>query len=123
MRVKPARQNDQMDAWFIGYTPEWVGGVWVGYDVKKTLGRYETGGKAAAPAFLSFMQEFLKDQPVVDFTIPDGVIPVPIHRSSGTLASATDQSAFVEYFKSGTEPRSTWQQVEAPQEYLNSDEF
>ncbi len=63
--------NDQMDAWFIGYTPEWVLGVWVGYDVKRSLGRMETGGKAAAPAVLYFLQEFLKDAPEVDFNTPE----------------------------------------------------
>lgn len=120
---KTGTTNDQMDAWFIGYTPEWVAGVWVGFDVKRTLGRFETGGKAAAPIFLEFMQEFLGDKPELDFYIPDGVIPVPINRLTGRLAEADQPGAFVEYFKSGTEPRQTRREVEIPRDYLTSDEF
>lgn len=120
---KTGTTNDQMDAWFIGYTPEWVGGTWVGYDVKKSIGRFETGGKAAAPIFLYFMQDFLADKPVLDFNIPDGVIPVPIDLASGHLASPDDTSAFIEYFRSGTEPRTTPAEVDARKDYMTSDEF
>ncbi len=120
---KTGTTNDQMDAWFVGYTPEWVAGVWVGFDVKRTLGKYETGGKAASPAFLSFMQEWLEDLPVLDFTIPDGVIPVTVNLSSGRLTSSESPGAFVEYFKSGTEPRTSASEIEIPQDYLTNDEF
>ena len=120
---KTGTTNDQMDAWFIGYTPEWVLGVWVGYDVKRSLGRMETGGKAAAPAVLYFLQEFLKDAPEVDFNIPNGVIPVTVNRNSGTLASPGDEGSILEYFKNGTEPRAGRQEVEIPQQYLSNDEF
>ncbi|MCB0323574.1 MAG: PBP1A family penicillin-binding protein, partial [Bdellovibrionales bacterium] len=82
---KTGTTNDQMDAWFVGYTPEWVSGVWVGFDVKQSIGRFETGGKAAAPAFLYFMKEWLKDVPDMDFNIPDGVIPVAVNLQSGRL--------------------------------------
>ena len=51
-----------MDVWFIGYTPHWVAGVWVGFDQKKNIGTHETGGSNAAPIWLSFMQEFLAEQ-------------------------------------------------------------
>lgn len=120
---KTGTTNDQMDAWFIGYTPEWVAGAWVGFDVKRTLGRFETGGKAASPIFLEFMKEFLADKPELDFYIPDGVIPVTINRLSGRLAESGQPGSFVEYFKSGTEPRQTLEEVEIPKDYLTSDEF
>lgn len=117
---KTGTTNDQMDAWFIGYTPEWVAGAWVGFDVKKQIGRYETGGKAAAPIFIYFMKEFLKDEPILDFEIPDGVIPVRINPVTGRLA---EDSGFLEYFISGTEPTTTSEDIDIPQDYLHNDEF
>jgi len=120
---KTGTTNDQNDAWFVGYTPEWVAGAWVGYDVKRTLGKWETGGKAAAPIFLEFMQEFLKDEPNLEFEIPDSVIPVKINRRSGRLVDFKDPSGFTEYFKSGTEPRYSARDLSLPSDYLSSDEF
>ncbi len=120
---KTGTTNDQMDAWFVGYTPEWVSGVWVGFNEKITLGRFETGGKAAAPAFLYFMQEFLRDTPELDFNIPDGVNPVNVNLQTGRLADESDPTAFVEYFKSGTEPRLGRREIEIPRDYLESDDF
>ena len=101
---KTGTTNDQMDAWFIGYTPEYVGGAWVGYDVKRTIGKMETGGKAAAPIMLHFLKDYLKDQPPLDFAPSDGVVPVPVDLASGHVVSASSPGAFLEYFKSGTEP-------------------
>ncbi len=104
MAGKTGTTNDLMDAWFIGFTPEWAAGVWVGFDIKRTIGRLETGGKAAAPIFLYFMEEFLKNEPPLDFVIPDGVVPVAINRSSGQVVDPAASGSFIEYFKSGTEP-------------------
>jgi penicillin-binding protein 1A len=101
---KTGTTNEQMDTWFIGFTPRWVGGVWIGFDLKKTIGRMETGGKAAAPVMLYFMQEFLKDTPVDEFPIPDGVVTMPIDLESGQLAGSDNPRAFWEFFKLGTEP-------------------
>lgn len=129
---KTGTTNEHMDAWFIGFTPEWVGGVWVGFDQKKMIGRMETGGKAAAPIFVYFMEEFLKDTPILDFDIPDGVVPVLVNRNSGRPTSPDDPNAFYEYFKIGTEPQGAIPQdgVESPdsvtpsgKDYLSSDEF
>lgn len=119
---KTGTTSDFMDAWFIGYTPEWVTGVWTGFDVKRKIGPKETGGRVAAPIFLNFMKEFLKDTPPLDFDIPDGVIPVPINYNSGTLASPDDPSAFIEYFISGTEPGSG-SNVNTQQDYLSNSDF
>lgn len=105
MAGKTGTTNDQMDAWFIGYTPEWVGGVWSGYDLKRTIGKMETGGKVSAPIMLYFMQEFLANTLPLDFIVPDNVVPVPIDLESGHVVSANNPGAFIEYFKSGTEPK------------------
>lgn len=69
---KTGTTNDQTDCWFIGYTPNLVGGVWVGHDKASTkVGAGEDGGRTAAPIFLYFMQEYLKDKPVAQFEIPN----------------------------------------------------
>ena len=70
---KTGTTNDFHDAWFIGYTPEIVAGVWVGFDNQVSLGRRESGGRVAAPIWLAFMQEALQGQPVTDFPIPPGI--------------------------------------------------
>jgi penicillin-binding protein 1A len=64
---KTGTTNDFTDAWFIGYTPSLVVGVWVGFDEKITLGDKETGGKAALPIWLEMMQQVYKDKPVEQF--------------------------------------------------------
>jgi penicillin-binding protein 1A len=120
---KTGTTNDQMDAWFIGYTPEWVAGGWVGFDVKKTLGDKETGGRAAAPMFVEFMKEFLEDKEIIDFEIPDGVIPVWVSKTTGHLTEPGEPDAFFEYFKSGTEPVTTSASSNLKKQYLSSDEF
>ena len=67
---KTGTTNDQTDCWFVGYTPNLVAGVWVGYDkAKNKVGGGETGGKSAAPIFLYFMQDYLKDKPIANFNI------------------------------------------------------
>jgi penicillin-binding protein 1A len=121
-----------MDAWFIGYTPKWVAGVWVGFDQKTQIGPKETGGMVAAPIWLNFMQRFLKHsegleqamlereareqaeslgirfqppvyQPVVDFPVPSTVVPYLVDKQSGVLMGP-GSGGFLEYFKLGTEP-------------------
>jgi penicillin-binding protein 1A len=71
---KTGTTNDQADAWFIGFTPDTVTGVWVGRDIRSSLGSGEAGGRTAAPIFLSYMKEFVKDKPVKDFEMPTSVV-------------------------------------------------
>lgn len=67
---KTGTTNDEMDTWFIGYTPDHIVGVWVGYDILKRLGSGEQGGRTAAPVVLEYLQDVLKDAPITDFTPP-----------------------------------------------------
>jgi penicillin-binding protein 1A len=130
---KTGTSNDQMDAWFIGYTPHWVCGVWVGFDQKKAIGPKETGGVVSAPIWLTFMKQFLgyeqqqsstaleqqarsqaellgisytEPQKVeeLDFAVPDGVEPFWVYKSSGVKAAEGAGGAILEYFVKGTEP-------------------
>jgi penicillin-binding protein 1A len=69
---KTGTTNDYRDAWFVGFTPDLVTGVWVGYDVARDLGHGDTGGHIAAPIWSSYMREALKGRPAVDFPSPGG---------------------------------------------------
>ncbi|MBO7332435.1 MAG: penicillin-binding protein 1A, partial [Alphaproteobacteria bacterium] len=70
---KSGTSNDNVDTWFIGFSPDLVVGVWVGHDEPKTLGPKDTGGAVAAPIFRDFMREALKNKPDTPFRIPEGV--------------------------------------------------
>ncbi len=100
---KTGTTNDFMDAWFIGYTPQLLAGVWVGFDEKRTIGSKETGGRVAAPIWTRFMQRALEGQPILDFQVPDGLSCVPINAHSGQRVRY-GEGALLECFRKGTEP-------------------
>jgi penicillin-binding protein 1A len=101
---KTGTTNDLYDAWFIGYTPRYVTGVWVGFDEAKPLGVDETGSRAASPIWLEFMQKVLKDKPVRVFHVPDGVVFAKIDAETGLLAIPQSEKTVFECFKEGTVP-------------------
>jgi penicillin-binding protein 1A len=102
---KTGTTNEYKDAWFIGYTPELAAGVWVGFDDMRTLGEEETGSKAAAPIWVSFMKKALMGIPLsTPFHIPNGIVTAVIDPLTGLLA--TDETdKMVEFFKEGTVPK------------------
>jgi len=102
------------DAWFIGYTPEFVTGVWVGYDNLAPMGENETGSRAASPIWLYFMSEALKGKPVQDFIAPESVVFVKIDKETGLLASPYSKKTVFQSFKKGTEPTEYTTKPEAP---------
>ncbi|MDP2015183.1 MAG: penicillin-binding protein 1A [Hydrogenophaga sp.] len=73
---KTGTTNDSVDAWFVGYQPTVVAAAWVGYDTPRNLGSRETGGGLSLPIWISFMQQALKDVPVMPYTPPPGVTNV-----------------------------------------------
>lgn len=101
---KTGTTNDLRDAWFMGYTPELLAGVWVGYDSDRTLGRKETGGRSAAPIWKSFMEAALRDEPVRDFPVPPDIVLVNVDRKSGERAAPGARGSMIEAFRRGTEP-------------------
>ncbi|VAX18539.1 Multimodular transpeptidase-transglycosylase [hydrothermal vent metagenome] len=101
---KTGTTNDYRDAWFVGYTPDLATGVWVGFDDNRSMGRGETGGRAAAPIWLKFMEEALKNKPSLDFTPPSHIVVRTIDRESGKLATDRCRDTFEEVFVEGTEP-------------------
>jgi penicillin-binding protein 1A len=84
---KTGTTNDSMDTWFIGFTPDLVAGVYIGYDQPRTLGKRETGGSTALPAFVDFMKTALKDQPNTPFRVPPGIRLARIDLKSGLPVS------------------------------------
>jgi penicillin-binding protein 1A len=109
---KTGTTNDFRDAWFMGYTPGLITGVWVGIDSRTVLGHRETGGRVAAPIWLEFMQAATRGHPITNFPIPPGVRFVRIDAASGKLATAsTPGKTLFEAFVDGTQPTTVSQPV------------
>jgi len=81
--AKTGTTNDMRDAWFVGFTPSLVTGVWVGFDQQRTLGSHEVGGRAAAPIWLYCMEKALAGLPAESFPVPEGIIFA--RRSEGAI--------------------------------------
>ena len=103
---KTGTTNDMKDAWFVGYVPQLVAGVWVGYDQEKSLGSGGSGGQAAAPIWTDFMQRSLAGMPVQGFTPPPNVTFAQINPHTGRLVRDGSEGSVTECFVSGTEPTS-----------------
>lgn len=98
---KTGTSNDFRDAWFIGFTPDIVMGVYVGFDDNRSLGENETGSLAAVPIFVEAMKEILKDKPSIPFRVPEGIVLKRIDITTGktpTLISV-DRNIVMEAFK------------------------
>jgi penicillin-binding protein 1A len=102
--AKTGTTDDSTDAWFLGFTPSLVSGVWVGFDQKKSLGKHEVGATAAAPIWLYFMEEALKNFPVETFPVPEGIIFVKVDRKTGSPARFYNPNAINECFMEETAP-------------------
>ncbi|GGD88548.1 penicillin-binding protein [Aureimonas endophytica] len=106
---KTGTTNDEKDAWFVGYTPDLVTGLYLGYDSPTPLGKGQTGGGLAAPIFVDFMKVALAGKPAVDFKVPDGMTLVSINRKNGMAAEG--EGTIVEAFKPGTGPADSYQVI------------
>ena len=101
---KTGTTNNYMDAWFLGYTPDLIAGVWVGMDKDEPIGKNETGARAASPIWVSFMEKALKGMPAKSFQIPTGVVFTKIDKKTGLLATPETTDMVLECFVEGTEP-------------------
>jgi penicillin-binding protein 1A len=117
---KTGTTNEYRDAWFVGYTPDFIAVVWVGFDDMRPLGSQETGARAASPIWVSFMKDVLKDEPEPEeFTVPEGIVSCTIDPVTGLLTQ-DETTGITVYFKEGTEPRqfapptSIWELKESP---------
>jgi len=95
---KTGTTNGYYDAWFIGFSPNLIVGVFIGFDSPKSLGRFQTGGAVAAPIFREFMKEALKNKPAVPFRIPSGIKFMRIDSKTGKPSTHNASNTFLEAF-------------------------
>jgi penicillin-binding protein 1A len=114
--AKTGTTDHFLDAWFIGYTPEFITGVWVGFDDERTLGEDETGSRAASPIWVSFMSKTLKDKPIQEFPIPEGLEFTKVDAKTGQIGLGRE--TILECFREGTGPTQ-----EAPSQLKTTIDF
>ncbi len=102
---KTGTSSDYSDAWFIGYSPSLLAGVWVGFDDKTSLGKNETGARAALPIWISFMSQALKNTPVETPKPPPGITFIRVNLDTGLPAGADSPETITEAFIDGSLPR------------------
>tara|TARA_B100001996_G_scaffold370176_1_gene344307 strand:- start:1157 stop:3505 length:2349 start_codon:yes stop_codon:yes gene_type:complete len=96
---KTGTTNNNYDAWFVGFSSNLVIGVYIGFDQPKSLGRYETGSKAALPVFKSFVKNALYKDDFKEFSIPNTIYFAPINYNSGEFEDFENSKAIIEAFK------------------------
>jgi penicillin-binding protein 1A len=103
---KTGTSSDINDTWFLGFSPDLVAGVFVGFDEFRTLGDHEQGASVAAPIFRDFMTQALKNKPATAFRVPPGISLVRVDAETGRPAGPGDNRAILEAFKTGTSPEN-----------------
>jgi penicillin-binding protein 1A len=102
---KTGTTNDEKDAWFIGFSPDIVVGIYIGYDKPRHLGNKATGGVLAAPIAREFLKVALADKPAIPFRVPAGIKLIRVDAKSGMRAGPGDGGGTIlEAFKPGTAP-------------------
>jgi penicillin-binding protein 1A len=104
MAGKTGTTNDSYDAWFLGFSPNLVAGVYIGMDIPEQMGS-ESGSSAASPIFTNFMSEALEGKPMFPFRIPKNVKLSPVNRKTGEPSYIGAEDVILEAFRPGTEPK------------------
>ncbi|MGI4850750.1 MAG: penicillin-binding protein 1A [Janthinobacterium lividum] len=126
---KTGTSNSYRDAWFVGFTPDIVVGIFVGFDTPRDMGQYETGARVALPIFKNFITKALKDTPAMPFRIPSGIKLVRVDALTGKPPVDGSTNVIFEAFKSGSEqkvldaPSTPAQNENMPQDPSHDDEF
>ena len=121
---KTGTTNNLHDAWFVGYTPRYTVGTWVGFDEEDCLGKAETGSRAASPIWLGFVRKVLEGKPVRVFQVPEGVVFSKIDAETGLLPIPESKKTIFECFKEGTVPTEYAQapnSMTEPEQFFKSD--
>jgi len=108
---KTGTTNNNMDAWFLGYTSKLVIGVYVGFDEPESLGKYETGSKAALPIFKKFVKKIIKKKDALPFKIPKDINLVIVDIETGLPPNSSTKKVIYESFKSHTNLSSKFEQL------------
>ncbi len=119
---KTGTTNDEKDAWFVGFTPNLVAGLYIGFDTPSPLGRAGTGGGLAAPIFGQFLAEAAKVTPAERFHVPEGMQLVAVDRKTGMQAQEGDPNTIVEAFKPGTGPADVFRVI-GEGDYMSQDQI
>ena len=98
---KTGTTNDNYDAWFIGFSSNLVIGVYIGFDNPKTLGKCETGSKAALPIFKNFVENALYIEDFTDFKIPKNIYLTSLNYDTGLKSAPGEKNTIVEALKTG----------------------
>ena len=101
---KTGTTNEQADAWFIGYSPDVITGVWVGHDERRFLGWGETGARAALPIWIEFMHAALDARPAREFPVPESIVFARVDRKTGLLADGSSTNSVFQAYPAGSEP-------------------
>ena len=101
---KTGTTNDEKDVWFIGYSPDIVCGVYMGFDKPRHIARLATGGHLAAPVVRDFLKMALADKPPIPFRVPPGIKLIRVDAHTGMRAGPGDPKVILEAFKPGTAP-------------------
>ncbi len=104
---KTGTSSDYTDAWFIGYSPSLLAAVWVGFDEKTSIGKDETGARAALPIWIAFMNKALADSPVEDFKAPAGIVMKKVNIETGLATHQESDETITEAFVEGMLPEET----------------
>ena len=112
---KTGTTSEFIDAWFMGFSPEVVTGVWTGFDSPRSLGKGEVGSRAALPAWIDFMQAALEKYPQDEYIVPKGIVFVRIDPKTGVLAGPGNSSGVKEAYIEGTEPTLERQNQQTPE--------
>jgi penicillin-binding protein 1A len=104
---KTGTTNDFGDAWFLGYTPNLVTGVWVGFDDRRSLGDREAGASAALPIWISFMRQAFNLLPDLPFSIPDNIVYAKVDTETGLLSDGSSENTATEPFIKGSAPANS----------------
>jgi len=116
---KTGTTDDGRDAWFVGFAPQLLTGVWVGHDTPRPGGKGFTGGAVAAPLWERFMRVALADVEGLDFTQPEGVVSVDIDPLSGGLVTSACPQSQREYYRAWSEPTEPCPLHGVPADALN----
>ncbi len=111
---KTGTTNEFVDAWFMGFSPELVTGVWTGFDAPHSLGKGEVGSRAALPAWIDYMAAALERYKVDEYTVPKGIVFARIDAKTGSLAGPGNSAGVKEAYVEGTEPTRERQNQQAP---------
>jgi penicillin-binding protein 1A len=110
---KTGTTNDEKDVWFIGYSPDIVCGVYMGFDKPRHIGRLATGGHLAAPVVRDFLKVALADKPPIPFAVPPGIKLIRVDAHTGMRAVPGDPKVILEAFKPGTAPPDSYSVIGA----------